>query len=382
MTAIPYSHQKIDADDVRAVAEVLRSDWLTQGPKVQEFEQAFARTVGARFAVALSSGTAALHAAYFAAGIGKGDEIISAPITFPATTNAALWQGATPVFADIDERTGNIDPEDVKRKITKRARAIVPIDYSGLPARLGELREIARQHKLLVIEDAAQALGARYRGKMIGSISDMTIFSFHPVKSITTGEGGAVATDRKDFYERMCIFRTHGVTRDLRRLTKKKEGPWYFEMQELGMNYRLTDIQAALGISQLKKLSRFIKERREIAERYHHALSGLEGIILPLQDTQEMQSAWHLYPIRLAGSIAKKRAAIFKALREVGIGVQVHHIPVHLHPYYKKLGFHTGIFPRAERFYESEISLPIFPGLTFKDQKHVIATLQRILRDI
>lgn len=374
---IPYSRQTIGADDIRAVVRVLKSDLITQGPVVGKFEAALAKRVGARFAVAFSSGTAALQAAYFAAGIKKGNEIITSPFTFAATANAALWQGAKVVFADIEDATGNIDPKDVEKKITKRTKAIVAVDYAGFPADYDALKKIARKHRILLFEDAAHALGASYRGKPIGSIADMTMFSFHPVKSITTGEGGAMVTNQKDFYERLKLFRNHGITRDEKKFKNEKTGDWYYEMQVLGQNYRLTDIQAALGLSQLKKMSKFIAARRRLAGSYHKKLSVIKNVILPLHNEKGIASAWHLYAIRLAESFAKKRAEIFSALRKAGIGVQVHYIPVYWHPYYRKLGYKRGLCPRAEAFSESVMALPLFPTLSAKDQEYVIRMVRK-----
>lgn len=372
---IPYSHQSINEDDIRVVVRVLKSDWLTQGPTVGEFEKRLARFVGSRFAVVFSSGTAALQAAYFAVGIGKGDEIITTPLTFAATANAALWQDAKVVFADIEEDTGNIDPTEVEKKITKHTKAIVPVDYAGLPAKLGELKKIAKRHKLILIEDAAHAFGAEYKGKKIGSISDMTMFSFHPVKSITTGEGGAITTNRKDFYERLILFRDHGIVKDAQKFIKKSPGDWYQEMQKLGLNYRLTDIQAALGVSQLKRLPEFLRKRRAIAARYQKELAGMPHLIVP-REPKGFRSSWHLFPLRLAGKLKNKRAEVFRKLRSAGIGVQVHYIPVYRHPYYQKLGYRKKLCPKAEKFYESEISIPLFPTLALKDQIRIIRLLK------
>lgn len=375
---IPYSRQFLDKKDIEGVIRVLRSDWLTQGPKVEEFERALARYVRSRYAVSFSSGTAAMHAAYFAAGVKKGDEVITTPLTFAATANVAIWQGAKVVFADIDEETGNLDPVEVEKKITKRTKVIVPVDYAGLPARLDEFRKIVRKHRLILIEDAAHALGASYKGIKVGSIADMTMFSFHPVKSITTGEGGAVATNSKNFYDRLLMFRNHGITKDRRKFIRKGPGDWYYEMQELGLNYRLTDIQAALGISQLKKISKFVAARRRIARAYDQALSGIYGITLP-SEPRGFLSSYHLYPIRLSGKFKRKRDKIFAKLRSAGIGVQVHYIPVYWHPYYKKLGYKKGLCPKAEVFYKSAISLPIFPGLSVREHNFVMSTLKKFL---
>lgn len=373
---IPYSHQTIRQDDIDAVVKVLKSDWLTQGSAIGQFEKALAKYSGARYAVAFSHGTAALHAAFFAAGLKKSDEFVTTPLTFAATANAGMWQGARPVFADIEWETGNIDPKGVEKQITKRTKAIVAVDYAGFPARLGELKKLARKHKLIFIEDAAHALGSTYKGKKVGAIADMTMFSFHPVKSITTGEGGAILTNNKAWYEKMILFRNHGITKNPKLLKKKNQGKWYYEMQALGLNYRLTDIQAALGFSQLKKLSKFITARQKIAKRYFDSFKNVKEIILP-KELSYGRSAWHLYPIRLVN--LKKRAFVFKKLQEAGIGVQAHYIPVYLHPYYKKLGYKKGLCQNAERFYASGISIPIFPSLTLKDQKFIIQKILELI---
>lgn len=377
---IPYSRQSIDKRDIAAIHKVLNSDWLTQGPKVREFEEALAKEIGAKFVVTFSSGTAALEAAYFSAGVKKGDEIITSPLTFAATANAALWTGAKVVFADVEKDTGNLDPKDVLKKVTARTKAIVPVDYAGLPAKLNALRKIAKDCSAILIEDAAHSLGARYYGKNIGGIADMTMLSFHPVKSITTGEGGAVSTQNRMLYERLKLFREHGITKDPKKFLLKNQGGWYYEMQELGHNYRLTDIQATLGISQLGKLHSFITRRRSLAKRYHKAFSVHKDLIVPVE-SGNLQSSWHLYPLRLAGSAVRRRAEIFKKLRESGIGVQVHYIPVYLHPFYRKLGYKRKSCPEAEAFYEAEISLPLFPELRSSDQKKVIKMVRKYVQE-
>ena len=376
---VPYSHQSIDADDIASVVKVLQSDWLTQGPSVKEFEEALKKETRADFAAAFSSGTAALEAAYFAAGIKKGDEIITSPLTFSATANAALWAGAKIIFADVEQASGNIDPREVLKKITPKTKAIVPVDYAGLPAKIDELSDIARQNNLILIEDAAHSLGATYKGKKVGGIADMTMFSFHPVKSITTGEGGAIMTNDQVLYERLILFREHGITKDRTKFKGSDEGPWYYEMQELAHNYRLTDIQAALGLSQIKKLSVFVDKRAKVASRYKRAFMGDANFILP-QDFENTRSSWHLYPLRLAGKCATRRKKIFTELRALGIGVQVHYIPVYLNPFYQGLGYKKGLCPRAEAFYETELSIPIFPGLSVKDQDFVIKTIEKLSR--
>ncbi|MDO8430345.1 MAG: UDP-4-amino-4,6-dideoxy-N-acetyl-beta-L-altrosamine transaminase [bacterium] len=376
---IPYGHQSIDDSDIKAVIKVLKSDWLSQGPKIAEFEEALAKYCGAKYAVIFSSGTAALHAAYFSAGLKSGDEFITTPLTFAATGNAGLYLGAKPVFADIGEDL-NLDPEETVKKINSKTKLISVVDFAGLPAKLDELKKIARKHNLVLVEDGCHALGASYKGKKIGSVADMTAFSFHPVKSITTGEGGAVLTDNKDYYEKMKVFRHHGIVRDPSKFKNKSDGDWYHEMQELGFNYRITDIQAALGISQLKRLDKFIKARKKIASAYNQAFKKFSDKIKLPSDSKDFSSSWHIYILRLKGKLEKKRAEVFKKLREAGIGAQVHYLPVYLHPYYQSLGYKKGLCPKAEEYYETAISLPIFPDLKLKDQQFVIKKLNEILK--
>ena len=376
---LPYGHQWIDEEDIKAVSEVLRSDWITQGSKVAEFEKEFASYVGAHYAVAVNSGTAALHAACFAAQIEKGDEVITTPITFAASANCVLYQGGTPVFADIDTDTLNIDPEEIKKKITKKTKALIPVDFTGLPVDLKEIQEIARQNNLIIIEDASHALGATYKDNKIGSISDMTIFSFHPVKHITTGEGGMITTNNKKYYERLKIFRTHGITKEKDRLLNY-DGPWYYEMQELGYNYRLTDFQCALGLSQLKKIDRIIQRRREIAKKYNCEFKDIPEIKIPQISQADSNPSWHIYIIQVnLEKLKEGRREIFEALRAENIGVNVHYIPVHLQPYYQKIfGYHLGDFPRAEDYYSRAITLPIFPKMSDRDVDDVIKAVKKM----
>lgn len=365
---IPYGRQTIEDDDIQAVVDVLRGDYLTTGPKIAEFEKMVADYVGAKYAVAISNGTSALHAACHAAGIGPGDEVITTPLTFAASANCVLYCGGTPVFADVDERTYNIDPEDIRRKITKKTKAIIAVHLAGQPCEMDEIHEIAKEHNLLVIEDGAHALGSEYKGKKVGTLSDMTTFSFHPVKPITTGEGGMIVTDNEEFYQKMILFRSHGITRDESLLTRN-EGPWYYQQLELGYNYRITDIQCALGCSQMKKLDRFLARRRELVKRYDAAFADCENIVIPYQ-MPEAVSGWHLYIIQVKNC---DRREVFERLRAEGIGVNVHYIPVYMHPYYQEHGYREVHCPRAEEIYARMISLPLYPGLTGEQQDEVIA---------
>lgn len=362
---IPYGRQNIDEDDIDAVVQVLRSDYVTTGPKVLEFEECVAKYCGAKYAVAIANGTAALHAACIAAGIGKGDEVITTPITFVASSNCVLYCGGTPVFADIDEKTYNIDPDDIERKITKRTKAIIAVHFAGQPCDMERINEIAKKHNLIVIEDAAHALGAEYKGKKIGCISDMTTFSFHPVKHITTGEGGMILTNNKDLYEKLKLARAHGITKDTAQM-EKCDGGWYYEQITLGYNYRITDFQCALGISQMKKLDKFVEERRKIAGIYDSAFADNDKIITPYQ-SEDGKSAYHLYVIKISN-----RKDMFDKLRDSGIGVIVHYIPVYTQPYYRHNGYENTKCERAEEYYECALSLPIYPGLSKENQQYVI----------
>ena len=376
-TLLPYGRQSIDEEDIQAVVETLRSAWLTTGPKVAQFEESFAARVGAAFAVSFSSGTAALHGATFAAGLKSGDEAITSPLTFAATANCALYQGARPVFADVCEDTLILDPDQASAKITSRTRAILPIDYAGHPVNLDSILEIARRHGLIVIEDACHALGAKYRKHSVGSIADMTVFSFHPVKHITTCEGGMVTTDNADYAEALRRFRNHGISSDARQ--RQSAGQWHYEMVALGFNYRLPDIACALGLSQLRRLDGNLARRRAIAARYTAAFREMPGIIPP-GVRPEVSPAWHLYPIRLdLAKLSADRGEVFRALRAENIGVNVHYIPVHLHPYYRdRFGYKGGEFPVAENAYERLISLPMFHGMTDQDANDVIAAVSKV----
>ena len=377
-TLLPYGRQTIDESDIQAVVETLRSDWLTTGPKISEFEEAFAAWVGARYAVSFSSGTAALHGAAFAAGLGAGDEAITSPLTFAATANCVLYQGAKPVFADVAADTLNLDPEQVRDRITARTKALLPVDYAGHPAELEAVHEIADRHCLTVIEDACHALGAEYRGRRVGSVSHMTVFSFHPVKHLTTGEGGMVTTDNAEFAETLRKFRNHGISSNAR--DRQREGQWHYEMVLLGFNYRLTDIACALGLRQLARLEGNLARRRGIAAKYAVELGAVPGVLVPAV-REGAVPAWHLYPVRLElAKLSAGRAEIFRALRAENIGVNVHYIPVHLHPYYKeRLGYRGGEFPVAEGAYESLISLPMFHGMSDGDVGDVVRAVEKVM---
>ena len=370
---IPYGKQTIEQDDIQAVVDVLKSDFLTTGPKIAEFEQTVADYVGVKYAVAISNGTSALHAACFAAGIGPGDEVITTPLTFAASANCVLYCGGTPVFADVDPKTYNIDPEDIRRKITDRTKAIIAVHLAGQPCDMDAIHSIAREHGLIVIEDGAHALGSVYKGKRVGSLSDMTTFSFHPVKPITTGEGGMIVTDNEDFYKKMILFRSHGITRDDSMMTRN-DGPWFYQQFDLGYNYRITDIQCALGCSQMKKLDRFLARRKEIVARYNEAFADCDNIITPYQ-LSDTESGWHLYIVQVKNC---DRRQVFEGMREKGIGVNVHYIPVYMHPYYQEHGYENVHCVNAEEIYSHIISLPLYPGLTSEQQNYVIDTLKSL----
>lgn len=375
---LPYGRQSIGEAEIQAVVDVLRSDWLTTGPKVGEFEEAFAAWVGARHAVSFSSGTAALHGAAFASGLKPGDEAITSPLSFVATANCILYQGARPVFADVSRDTLNLDPEQAAARITTRTRAILPVDYAGHPCDLDSLLELAERDGLTVIEDASHALGAVCSGKKTGRRAHMTIFSFHPVKHLTTGEGGMVTTDREDLATTLRRFRNHGISSDARQ--RQKTGQWHYDMVLLGFNYRLSDIACALGIEQLKKLDANLARRREIADYYAAALRGVQGVFVPAARSN-VKPAWHLYPIRLHfARLRAGRGEIFHALRAENIAVNVHYIPIHLQPYYRqRFGFEVGEYPVAEAAYERLISLPMFHSMTDQDVEDVVHALRKVM---
>ncbi|HMH66048.1 MAG TPA: UDP-4-amino-4,6-dideoxy-N-acetyl-beta-L-altrosamine transaminase [Rhizomicrobium sp.] len=379
---IPYSTQDISDGDIRAVAKVMRQPFLTQGPAVAGFEKALAARAGAKYCASFTSGTAALHAAYFAAGVSAGDEVIVPAITFAATANCALYLNAKPVFADVDLDTGLMNVAAAAKNITTRTKVIAPVDYGGRPSYMPAFRRMAKSKGLVLIEDGAHSLGASQNGKPVGSLADMTMFSFHPVKAITTGEGGAIVTDNENYYKKLVQFRSHGIAKDVTSFERKGLGPWYQEMQFLGFNYRMPDILAALGESQLRRLGTFVERRRAVARRYRKLFVGETALVLPPDERSGEVSAWHLYPVRLASGLASRRDEVLIKLRAAGIGVQVHYLPVYRHVYYEKLGYPKGLCPNAEAFAASEISLPVFPKLRATDQAKVARTLKTILAEL
>ena len=358
---IPYGRQWLDEDDIAAVVEVLRSDFLTTGPAVPAFEAGLAAATGAPHAVALNSGTSALHAMYVAAGLGAGDEIVTSPLTFAATANAALYVGASVRFVDVEPDTGNLDPRGVAEALGERTKLIVPVDFAGHPADYDALRAVAERHAVRLVADGAHSLGACYRGRPVGTLADATEVSFHPVKPVTTAEGGAVLTADRGIARDAALFRSHGITKEPDDLIHPDEGAWWNEQHILGFNYRLTDVQAALGLSQLAKLDRFIARRQSIAAAYDEALADLDGIELPGR-RPDVEPGWHLYVIRTREPA--RRRPVFERLRRAGLGVQVHYLPLYWHPYYERLGYRRGLCPNAERFYQCAISLPIYPRMT------------------
>lgn len=375
---LPYGRQQVDQADIQAVVQVLQGDWLTTGPLVVEFEQAFAKFVGVSEAVAVSNGTAALHAATAALNIGPGDEVIVPPMTFAASANCVVYQGGTPVFADVDPATLLLGPAQVEAKITARTKAIIAVDYAGQPCDYDTLEAIAKRHGLSLIDDACHALGGAYRGRSVGSLADLNTFSLHPVKHITTGEGGVITTSDSKLARRMRLFRNHGISSDHRQ--REAQGSWFYEMVELGYNYRLTDIQCALGLSQLSKLPQWVARRQEIARQYDAAFAGMSALS-PLARHENISHAYHLYVIRLnLAQLRVDRALIFQALRAEGIGVNVHYIPVHLHPFYRqRFGFGPGDCPVAEAAYEQLITLPIFPTMSDQDISDVVTACHKVI---
>lgn len=377
-TKIYYGHQYIDEADIQAVVEVLKSDTITCGPKITELEEKLCRITGAKYAVVCSNGTAALHMACMAAGAGEGDEVITTPITFAASANCALYCGARPVFADINEETYNIDPEEVKRLTNEKTKAVVAVDYTGQSVELDELLSICRANHLVLIEDGAHVIGTRYKGRCNGSIADMTTLSFHPVKTVTSGEGGAVLTNSEEYYEKLLLYRAHGITKDFAKMENEPDGPWYYEQVALGLNYRMTDIQAALLISQLDKLPLFMERRKEIVRTYNEAFAKLPQIIVQ-KEIPESDTTRHLYILRLnLSKLSIDRRRFFEALAAENICCNVHYIPTYYFPYYQRLGYERGLCPKAEKLYEEIISLPLYYAMTDKDVQDVIRAVTRI----
>lgn len=382
-TFIPYAKQWLEDDDIEAVVRVLKSDWLTTGPEVDLFEREFAQYCGARFAVACANGTAALHLAALALDLKKGDSVVTSPITFLSTANAARFVGADLIFSDVRSETVNLDPEALRKLIAgekkqrKKIKAIFPVHFAGQPAEMEKIAEIAKEFGLSIVEDASHALGASYHTSRVGSCrhSDLTVFSFHPVKHIACGEGGAITTNDEKLYERLKRLRNHGM------VWKPKEGPWFYEMDEVGMNYRLTDIQCALGRNQLKKIERSLARRRNLAEMYLENLKQFSDFIRPVGVLEGFHHAWHLFPVRVNFKrVGVPRADLMDRLKEKGIGTQVHYIPVHLQPYYQKLyGMKKGDFPQAERYYEEALSLPMYAAMSEKDAQSVLTAIKELI---
>lgn len=380
---IPYGRHEISEDDVAAVVAVLRSDWLTQGPMVPRFEEAVAAYCGARYAVAVNSATSALHLACLALGLGPGDSLWTSPITFVASANCARYCGAEVDFVDIDPETGNMSVAALSEKLERAEQGgrlpkiVVPVHFAGWPCEMRAIHDLGQRYGFRIIEDASHAIGAQYQGEPVGNsrYGDITVFSFHPVKIVTTGEGGMAMTNDGRLAAKMRRLRSHGITREASEMEHHVQGPWYYEQIELGYNYRMTDIQAALGLSQLARLDEFVARRRALARRYDTLLADLPLV----RPTYSPDSAWHLYVIRLQDP--SRRREVFERLRQAGIGVQVHYIPVHLQPYYRRLGFKAGDFPEAERHYAGAISLPLYPGLSDPVQEQVVAALAQAMED-
>lgn len=376
---IYYGHQHIDESDIEAVVDVLKSDYLTCGPKIEELEKRLCELTGAKYAVAIANGTAALHIACLAAGIKEGDEVITTPITFAASANCALYCGAKPVFADINPNTYNIDPDDIERKITEKTKAVVAVDFTGQAVEIERIQDICRKNNLFFIEDGAHSIGTKYNGKCVGSLADMTTFSFHPVKTITGGEGGAITTNSKELYEKLMLLRTHGITRDLGKLENECHGPWYYEQIDLGYNYRITDIQAALIVSQLNKLDLFVKRRKEIVDKYNQAFSDMPELIVQ-KEVDESDTARHLYIVQLDKErLNGTRLDIFEALKAEKVCCNVHYIPVYYFPYYEKLGYKKGICPNAEKLYDNMFSIPMYYGMSDEDVESVIEAIRKVI---
>lgn len=378
-TPLSYGRQYIDETDIQAVANTLRSDYLTCGPKITQLEEKLCQITGAKYCVAVSNGTAALHIAAMAADIGPDDEVITTPITFAASANCVLYCGGKPVFADINPKTYNIDPDAIRRCITKRTKAVIAVDFTGQATELDKIREICREHNLILIEDAAHSIGTCYNGQPVGSIADMTTFSFHPVKTVTAGEGGAVTTNNKELYDKLVLAHSHGITRDRSQMVHPTDAAWYNEQVDLGYNYRMTDFQAALLISQLDKLEAFKQRRKAIVAKYDQAFSQIPQIQVQ-KEIPESDTTRHLYILRLRTEFLNcDRREFFDALRAENIYTQVHYLPVYWHSYYERLGYEKGLCPHAESYYMQVMSLPLYYSLTDEDVDDVILAVKKLI---
>ncbi len=376
---IYYGKQQIDEDDISAVCDVLRSSFITQGPNVDKLENDLCKYTGAKYAVCIANGTAALHIACLAAGIQKGDEVITTPITFAASANCVLYCGATPVFADINSETYNIDPDSIEKLITEKTKAVIAVDFTGQVVEVDKIKAICKKHNLIFIQDAAHSIGSEYNGKPVGSLADITTFSFHPVKTITGGEGGAMLTNDKNLYQKLALLRTHGIVKDPKFMQNESDGLWYYEQIDLGFNYRLTDFQAALISSQLTKLDKFAKRRKEIVQIYNQAFAKVPEIIVQ-KEIEQSNSCRHLYIVRLdLQKLSCTRKEFFDALAEENVQPQVHYIPIYYFPYYQQMGYKKGICPNAEKLYEEIISIPLYPALTDNDVQDVITAVTKVV---
>jgi UDP-4-amino-4,6-dideoxy-N-acetyl-beta-L-altrosamine transaminase len=377
---LPYGIHWLDEEEIKEVISALKSNWITTGPKMRVFEENFKHYIGSKYAIAVNSGTAALHVSTSSIDINPGDEVITTPLTFVASANCVVYRGGTPIFADIKKDTYNIDPEKIKEKITPKTKAIIPVHLTGQPCDMDEISEIAEKNDLYVIEDAAHAIDAKYKGQKIGNISNLTIFSFHPVKNITTAEGGMITTNNEELYEKLLMFRTHGISKDaVKRFGKS--GDFYYDMKYLGFRYNMSELHAALGIHQLKKIKSFQKRRQEIVKIYNKELIDFDEIKLP-KVKKDVQHSWHLYVIQLdLDKLKVDRDYIFKALREENIGVNVHYIPVHYHSFYiKKYGLKKGILPNTEYIFPRLLTIPLFPKMNDNDVYDVINALEKVIK--
>lgn len=378
-TPIYYGHQYIDNMDAEAVVRVLKSDYLTCGPEIEKMEDKLCQLTSAKYAVAVSNGTAALHAACFAAGVSEGDEVITTPMTFAASANCALYLGARLVFADINPETYNISPDEIEKHISEKTKAVVAVDFTGQAVELDEIRSICREHNLVLIEDGAHSIGTKYRDKPIGSIADMTTFSFHPVKTVTGGEGGAILTNNEEWYKKLLLFRSHGITRDACLMDQDPDGGWYYQQVDLGYNYRMTDIQAALISSQLDKLDIFKERRKQIVRRYDEAFAHIPEIVVQ-REIPESDTCRHLYIIQFnTDRLRVGRREIFDALKAENVCCNVHYIPVYYFPFYQKLGYKRGLCPNAERLYEQIISIPLYYSMMDEDVESVIEAIEKVI---